>query len=363
VLEGARNGRPLAVDLEYTSLRDFGMDARFPRDEQGPCSLGRASAFACPSSGGRGSIAASVLVGVACFTWAGMGRADEVQELELSKNRFDAGQYEEAHRRFTILLDPARPPCARGPGGGCRIEDPDLIERARVFDAASLIALKRMAEAEAQIEKILRQNPTYAPNPALFPQEVVDQFTEVRGRLRDELEKETQKRAAAAMEKRLAEQKFRDAQEKWIADLQRLASRKVAVHSRWIAGLPLGIGQYQNGDIRLGAIIATTELLLAATTVVSAAIVSNYAEAASSMMCSGACLVDLEQNASAATLVNRIAFGTLVGVTVAGIVQAELAFVPERVVDRSRPIPPRPQLAPTVSLGPGGFGLGLVGQF
>jgi hypothetical protein len=311
-----------------------------------------------------------MVVGLALFAFPAICRADDAQEFELSKNRFDAGQYEEAHRRFTILLDPERRPCSQGTSGGCRIEDLDLIERARVLDVASLIALKRTSDAELQIEKVLRQNPTYAPNPALFPQEVVDQFTQVRGRLRDELEKETQRRAAVAMEKRLAAQKSRDAQEKWIADLQRLAARKVVVHSRWIAGLPLGIGQYQNGDIRLGAIIATSEILLAATTVVSAALVSNYTEAGTNnSMCSGDCLVDLQQNVIAATLVNRIAFSSLIAVTIAGIVQAEIAFVPERVIDRARPIPPRPQpaptlsLAPTVSFAPNGFGLGLVGQF
>lgn len=330
--------------------RDFGMHARSPRDDRSRRKIGRGSAV-------------QAFAVLAVLAWSGICRADDVQELELSKNRFDAGQYAEAHERFAILLDPARPTCDRGPSGGCRVSDPDLIERARVLDAASLIALRRPDEAEAQIEKILRQNPTYAPNPTLFPQEVVDRFTEVRGRLRDELEKELQRRAVEALKKRLADQKLRDAQEKWIADLQRLAATKVEVHSRWIAALPLGVGQYQNGDVRLGVFLTTSELVLVATTLVSALIVSSYVELGSSKQFPRESLIQLQQNLNVATLVNRIAFSTLIGVTAFGIVQAELAFVPEHVIDRARPIPPRPRLAPSVSFAPGGFGIGLAGQF
>ena len=127
---------------------------------------------------------APALAGLAVLLGASVCRADDAQELELAKNRFNAGQYEEAHQQFARLLTPSLPGCDKGPSGGCRLTDPDLIERTRVLDAASLIALKRLALADAQIEIVLRQNPAYAPSPALFPQEVVDRFTEVRGRLR-----------------------------------------------------------------------------------------------------------------------------------------------------------------------------------
>src|SRR5262249_10125461 len=153
-------------------------------------------------------------------------RADDAQELELAKNRFDAGQYDEAHARFVVLLDAKLSTCDHGPSGACRIADPDLIERARALDAASLIALKRIPEAEARIEAILRSNPTYVPNPALFPQEVVDRFTEVRGRLRDELSKEAADRAAKELKARLADQQAKEAEERWIDELEQLAGKQ-----------------------------------------------------------------------------------------------------------------------------------------
>src|SRR6185436_20172031 len=118
--------------------------------------------------------------------------------------------------------------------------DPDLIERARVLDATALIAQRRDADANAQIERVLRQNPTYTPSAALYPQEVIDRFTEIRGKIRAELDRLIQKQAEDAIKARAADQAAREAQEKWIAELQRLAGqeKRIEVHSRWLALIP-----------------------------------------------------------------------------------------------------------------------------
>jgi tetratricopeptide (TPR) repeat protein len=308
---------------------------------------------------------APALAGLAILLEAGRCCADDAQELELAKNRFNAGQYDEAHQQFSRLLEPSLPPCDKGPSGACRLGDADLIERTRVLDAASLIALKRPGLADAQIEKVLRQNPAYAPSPALFPQEVVDRFTEVRGRLREELEKLAEQQAHEALKRRLSEQQAREAQEKWISDLQRLAGqeRQIESSSRWVAMIPLGVGQYQNGDVRLGALFTTSEILLGATSLVSAVIVQGYSRFDSTRPCDAVCYADLNSNISTAATVNRISFGALVGVALTGIIQAQVAFVPEKVTPRVRAVPPRPKVAPTVSMEPGRLGVGIVGSF
>ncbi len=293
-------------------------------------------------------------------------RADDAQELELAKNRFNNGQYEEAHEQFSRLLEPSLPPCDGGPIGACRLTDADLIERTRVLDAASLIALERPALADAQIEKVLRQNPAYAPSPALFPQEVVDRFTEVRGRLREALEKLAEQQAHEALKRRLAEQQAREAQEKWIAAVQRLAGQeaRIEVNSRWLAMIPLGVGQYQNGDTRLGVLFTTSELLLGAASLVSGVIVqSYYAQFDATRGCDEFCYATLNRDKATAALVNQISFGGLMAVALAGIVQAQIAFVPEKVTPLSRPVPPRPKIAPTFSMQPGHLGVGVVGSF
>ena len=309
---------------------------------------------------------APALAGLAVLVGTGVCCADDAQELELAKNRFNAGQYEEAHQQFSRLLEPSLPPCEKGPTGACRLTDADLIERTRVLDAASLIALKHPELADAQIEKVLRQNPAYAPSPALFPQEVVDRFTEVRGRLREELERLAEQQAHEALKRRLTDQQEREAQEKWIADLQRLASqeKRIERNSRWISMIPFGVGQYQNGDTRLGGLFTASEILLGATSVVSAVVVQNYyAGFDVTRSCDELCTSDLNRNIRAAKIVNQISFSALLGVALAGIIQAQFAFVPEKVTTRPRAVPPRPKMAPTISMDPSNLGVGIVGHF
>jgi len=301
---------------------------------------------------------------LAALTLAAPCRADDPQAFELAKNPFDAGQFAEAHARLTALLDPALPPCDGGTstGGRCRLVDPDLIERARALDAASLLALKREAEADAQIGKILRANPQYAPNPALFPQEVVDRFTMVRGALRPELEAIAQQRARDELQKRMAGQKARDLEDRWIAELERLAAeeRRVEPNSRAIAMVPFGVGQFQNGDVRLGVVFASAEVLLGGASLVTVAIVNKLASTDTRLSVN---LTALNSQIRTAVLINQITFAAWASVTAAGVLQAQLGFVPQRITVQKRPVPPRPKLTPIAAPLPGGALIGVGGTF
>jgi len=320
-------------------------------------------------AGRRAKFVASALVGTAVLAAQAYAWADDLQEFELAKNRFDVGQYEEAHQRFAALLDPVLPSCDTGPSGRCRITDPDLVERARVLDAASLIALKRYPDADALIASVLQKNPTFKPNSTdLLPPEVTDRFTELRGKLREELEQKAREDAEKARERRLAEQRAREEEQRWIAQIAKLASeeKRVEVNSRWIAALPFGVGQYQNGDTRLGLFFTVSQVLLGATTMVSAGVTSSFASVNPNQVDAQGNPVDivaLRQRIDTWAAINRIAFSGWAALTVAGIVQAQIAFVPEREKILKRPIPPRPRVTPIVSALPGGAGLGVVGTF
>jgi hypothetical protein len=306
---------------------------------------------------------------LAVLTCARPCRADDAQAFELAKNPFDAGQYAEAHTRLAALLDPALPPCEGVTTvGHCRIADPDLIDRARTLDAASLLALKREADADAQIARILRQNPQYAPSPAMFPQEVIDRFTMVRGRLRVELEAILAQREREEQQKRRDAQKARDADEKWIADLVKLASEQQVVekNSRWIALVPFGVGQFQNESVGLGVAFAVGEALFGGASLATVAIVNGFASTNINAKSTQGATVNIDavnNNIRVATTVNRIAFTGWAALTLAGVIQAQAAFVPERTTMKKRAIPPRPTLAPVASPVPGGAIVGVSGTF
>jgi hypothetical protein len=292
--------------------------------------------------------------------------ADDRQAFELRKNRFDAGQYEEAHNGFSVLLDSKAFPCeqiaeATAP---CRLTDGDLIERTRAMDAASLLALKRESEADGQIAALLRDNPQYAPSPAQYPQEVIDRFTIVRGKIQHELDALAQRRKQDELEKRQAKDKAREAEERWLAELRQMAEeeRVVQTNSRWVAMVPFGIGHFQNGTNARAWSFLVGESLAGATSLV-AVLALNKIESTNTANAIGPTWSTLTDQAKAATLVDQVAFAAWAAGTVADVIWAQIAFVPERVTVRKRPLPEPPRLTPIALPTQDGVIFGLSGRF
>ena len=315
----------------------------------------------------RGLIAS--LAFVALLAVPRVGHGYELQAFELRKNRFDAGQYEEAHNGFVGLLDTKAFPCeqlaeATAP---CRLTDPDLIERTRAMDAASLLALKRDTEAEEQIAVLLRNNPQYAPSPAQYPQEVIDRFTIVRGKIRGELDALAERRKEDERERRLAKERQQRAEEEWIAELRRMAEedRVVRTNSRWVAMIPFGIGHFQNGTNGRGWAFLVGESLAGATSLATWLVLNDIASTNlnRSPGPTPATLSTLNNQSSVATTVNNASFAAWAAVTTADIVWGQIAFVPERVTLRHRAVPPRPTLTPIALPLQEGVLLGLSGRF
>ncbi len=270
--------------------------------------------------------------------------ADDAQALELAKNPFDAGNYKDAHERLSALLDPANPRCDAGPSptGRCSLASPDLIEQARALEAASLVALGRGKDADDLIATILRANPTYQPSTAMFPPEVIDRFTVVRHKLQAELQSIQEQRERDLAQKRLAAQQAHDKEEAWVAELQRLAAQRVERNSRWIALIPFGIGQIQNGDTRAGIAFALSQAAFGGTSLVCVGIVNSLASTTVSTRTPTNQPVDiptLNSRISTWVLVNRLTFAGWAALTAAGILHAEITFVPERSYN-DRPVPP-----------------------
>ena len=57
----------------------------------------------------------SALVGVAFLTLTSWVHADDLQQFELGKTRFDGGEYDTAAARFAAMLDPAQALCTQTP--------------------------------------------------------------------------------------------------------------------------------------------------------------------------------------------------------------------------------------------------------
>ena len=297
----------------------------------------------------------ALLVLLAVSLAAAPARADDATELERAKSSYDAGRYAEGVDRLREILTPASPNALR---------EPAAIERARAYLAACLIALGRAEEADTEIEKIIRNNPVFSPDPVTFPGKVVDRFIEIKSRLKGEIEAAFRARAAAEA---AAKAKVEKQQREYIESLQQLARTETTVvrNSRWIAMLPFGVGQFQNGQEALGYTFLVAEAALAVASVTSSMIrdglIANYVEAAEP--------VDFPQFQSrlhTARDVNHYTTAALALVALTGIIHAQATFVPEVRETRLRPLPAPPPsltLTPKVGAAPSGFFLGLSGRF
>jgi hypothetical protein len=125
--------------------------------------------------------------------------------------------------------------------------------------------------------------------------------------------------------------------------------------SRWLAALPFGVGQFQNGDVGLGIFFAAGQALLAGTSIATRLMVSSLAS--QSPAGPRVDIPALNARLATAVTVNRIAFAGWAALTVAGVVEAEVSFGPRRAAPRE------PSIKATAAPLPGGGMVGLRASF
>jgi hypothetical protein len=275
-----------------------------------------------------------------------------------------AARYEECSARLGVLLNTksARP-----------LRDANVIETARIYHATCLIGLDKVALADEPLRAAIRANPQMrAPDSLVFPQKVVDRFLKVREELYAELR--AAERAQIEKARREARAKQRQDSEDWarMLLLERLARQEVVVtkNRRWIAAVPFGAGQFQNDDDTLGWIFLGTETALGITALTSLAVHSHLQTEVDRILARrldvDAGVTDRLNDWHLALTLSSYSF---IGVAALGILQAQLAFVPEVRVVRERKLPDLPQggakptVTPEVSAGPDRVFLGVRGTF
>jgi hypothetical protein len=279
-------------------------------------------------------------------------RADELGDLEKAYGAYAAHKYADAETRLRALLD-----AATG-----TLKDEDAIADARMYLAATLLAEGKSREAANVLERLLLDKPDYQADPLRIPLPALDGLADARSRQRDTLNaiKEEKARKAHQEREKIEAEKRKAAMR--LATLEQLASEELVVerHSRLWALIPFGVGQFQNRQAALGWGFLLSESVLAMGSVVSAALTLNNAALANDELNRHQPTHAGEYNKRAQedAIAGNIFAGAFAVVALAGIVQAELAFVPEHTEIRRRPLPPL-SLAPVV--GPGT--LGVVGRF
>ena len=284
-------------------------------------------------------------------TIAPTARGDAATDLEKAHNAYVARQYDEAEMRLRALLD-----AKTG-----TLVDPDKVADARMYLAATLIAVKKTEEANGLLEQLLTDRPDYQPDPLRVSHEAIDALTDARTRIRDKLAALQAEKVRKSQEEKAKIESEHLKQQIRLEQLEELASNEIIEHtnSRLLAMVPFGAGQFQNGQTALGWTFLLSEGALAIGSGIGAGFWYYYVQQTNSAIRdNNGTAQGYNSLAQTSSYVGDALFAGFALVAVIGVVHAQLTFVPERVETRKRPLPPV-TLAPTI--GPGG--LGLVGTF
>lgn len=275
-------------------------------------------------------------------------RADGAADLEKAHNAYVSHQYDEAESRLRALLDPLTG----------SLKDPDSVADARMYLGATLVAEKKADEAATVFATLLSDKPDYQPDALRVSLDAIDAFTDARAKNRDKLAAIQADRVRKAQEEKARAEAERQRQVARLAMLEKLASTEVVTtqNSRLIALIPFGAGQFQNGQTGLAWTLLVSEGLLAVGSGIGAA-VSYYnigQRDGSYANNSTAVAAQYNQRAQTAAVAGDLLAGGFFLVALAGVIHAEVTFVPDVTTERKREVP---SMSLTPIVGPGGIGL------
>jgi hypothetical protein len=314
-----------------------------------------------------------LVIGVVLLATSGVARAqvDEQGELDKGRNAYLAHQYDQADGRFHDMLDTKNG----------TLRDKVLVNQARMYWAAVKLAKNQPDAANDLFEELLLSDATFNPDPLAFPTDVVNAFIDARARLRKKIEAIERDKARREAERKTREEKERAEQLEYTRRIERMAKEEktVEVHSRWLALLPFGIGQFQNGQKVLGWVFLGTEAALLAAAAITVPVYLAQLQArtdanAQGLQSQANQYIARAENVRTANIILNASFGT---VWLLGVAQSELAFVHEDAIVTTRPLPkpasPPSDKAPSVSWSVlpilpvegkgGGLSVGVVGRF
>lgn len=286
---------------------------------------------------------------------------NDTAELARVVSLYEAGKYGECADSLHLLLsaDSPRP-----------FRDPDVVESARIYHAACLIGSGQNQAADEPLRAAIRQNPQMKPPDSLvFPPQVIDRFLRVRETMFDVIRKAEDERVKRAQQAALQQEQRARRERERVAGLERLAQQETVItpKTRWLALVPFGAGQFQNGEKNLGYVFLSSELVLAGSTLLTLGIETHLilatSQAQKAAQSNNPTLHDWYRG------LEYSAYSWL-GVSLIGIVEAQLMFTPEQrqIRKRALPLALRPEgsslsIMPSAAPVPGGAVLGVSGRF
>jgi len=291
-------------------------------------------------------------------------RLSDEAELARVVGLVEAAKYEECAARLSRLLDPKNPH---------PLTDPQVLETARLYHATCLIGLGKKEQADVPLRAAIRRNPQMRPPDSLvFPPRIVDRFLKLREEYYKELRTVDKDAIERAEREAKARQEKESAQLAYMLMLERVAREQVVVdkHSRYLALVPFGVGQFQNGNPVLGWTFLGTEAALGVVSLTSLAVFSNIKNQADTYEAHAQTpATNVNSRLQNWYLALNLSTYTLLGVAALGIIEGQISFVPEVRHVSERPLPKLPKnqpawlLTPDIAVGSHDFHVGVRGAF
>ena len=271
--------------------------------------------------------------------------ANDFDDFEAARSAYESADYALAAQRFKKL----------GGGDNPTIANRPLLLETKKYLGASYLFLGKLQLAEAEFERLLRLDAQYILDPLAFPEEVQRLFARVKARLdserrvAEEEERREQDRLTRKETERIEGEKLR-----W-ARLTALAQeeRELQQRSRWIALMPFGIGQVQNGHASLGAVLAVSEVSLLLVSLVSWGVHENLRGKNPAADQRG----EYNVTESVSRYTNQISLGLFGVIAITGIIDAQVRFEGDSTRARKRELPPDLRDPPRLTLGLDGLRL------
>lgn len=184
---------------------------------------------------------------------------------------FEYGDYAEASRLLSALVQAGR------------FESPQVRAEAYRLLGLSLFYQGRKGDAHKAFLEYLYLEPDAELDPFYVPPAAVSFFEEIKRQAEPRLaplraQKQAQleaQRRAEAVEAERRHQRELEAERKRLAEITPSVERRVVQHEFWVAMMPFGIGQFQNGDRKLGTFFATSMLISGAASAGSALLIEQ----------------------------------------------------------------------------------------
>jgi len=238
---------------------------------------------------------------------------------------FEYGDYAQASKLLSALVEAGRFDSLQTRAEAYRLLGLSLFYQGRKGEAYKAFLEYLYIDPDAELD------PFFVPPAAVSFFEQVKKEAEPRLqplRAQKQAQLDAQKRATAEEAERRKQREL-EAERKRIQEISPSIERRVVQHEFWVTMMPFGIGQFQNGDRKLGTFLAVSQLITGAASAGSALLIEQLRDNATGKFDDNGPGATPYKSAQRLNVVKWVGAALFYGLWVGGAIQAAINFKPE----------------------------------